>query len=263
MTMNDPLLPIEFSDLSSPAAIGRQVLDRCRADGLAWVRPARAAGVDRTFWDEALRAHGERVAIDEDVMTGEPNDGLWSTVAYDPAHPGTFRHSRTAQPLHTDGSYVADPPEIVFLVCRRAATSGGATLFLDGRDLVLALGTQRPSLLAALVHQPMIFAKGGLRVQAPVITMGNDGVRLRWNVHALADGLAPEVRAIATELCDFLGSGSSRLPIRSVRLEAGDAVFFHDDRLLHGREAFNADHPDGRFLWKGGLRPHGDTRGGP
>lgn len=261
--MNDPLNPIEFSDLSSPASIGRQVLGRCRADGLAWVRLPPRAGGECAFWDEALRTHGERVAIDEDPATGLANDGLWSTVAYDPAHPATFRHSRTAQPLHTDGSYVPEPPEIVFLVCRRPATSGGATLFLDGRDLVLALGTQRPSLLAALVHHPMTFAKGGLRVEAPVITMGTDGVRLRWNIHALADGLAPQVRTIANGFAEFLASDASRLPIRSVRLEAGDAVFFRDDRVLHGREAFSADHPDGRFLWKGGLRPRTGAGEGP
>lgn len=261
--MNDPIRPIEFPDLSSPASIGRQVLDRCRHDGLVWVRLPATAGGERVFWDEALHEHGERVAIDEDPTTGVPNDGLWSTVAYDPAHPGTFRHSRTAQPLHTDGSYVPDPPEIVFLVCRRPATSGGATRFLDGRDLVLELGKQRPSLLTALIHHPVTFAKGGLRVQQPVIMIGTDVVRLRWNFHALAEGLAPEVHAIATEFRQFLACETARLPIRSVRLETGDAVFFHDDRLLHGREAFSVDDPHGRFLWKGGLRPRIGTGDGP
>lgn len=248
-----PLEPIEFTDPTSPAIAGR-ILARCHRDGVVWVRAPASIGGETTFWDERLQLHGRRVPVDEDPITGVAGDGLWSTVAYDPAHPDTFRHSNTAQPLHTDGSYVAEPPEIVFLVCRRPARQGGATLFLDGHDLVRLLGMRQPSLLTALVHHRVGFAKGGSRVDEPVITLARDGPRLRWNYFALAADQAPGARQVAEDFRAFLADGAGALPLRSVTLAAGDAVFFRDDRVLHGRDGFSADEPDGRFLWKGGLR---------
>jgi alpha-ketoglutarate-dependent taurine dioxygenase len=35
------------------------------------------------------------------------------------------------------------------------------------------------------------------------------------------------------------------------QLEKGEAVFFHDDRVIHGRNAFFAEYPGQRSLIKG------------
>ena len=54
----------------------------------------------------------------------------------------------------------------------------------------------------------------------------------------------------------ILGGSPFQVPAipRAIRLEEGDAVFFRDDLLLHGRESFSADAFGDRRLWKGGLR---------
>ncbi len=233
--------------------IGARVVAGCRRARLVFVRTNARLGVCPEFWDEALFEHARRVAVDEDVATGKPTGRLWSTVDFNPSLQNSFRHSCSAQPLHTDGSYASEAPDIVFMVCRRPAQKNGATLFLDGPDLVRALESQQPDLLERLVTEEITFAKGETAVESPVIAFSADGPILRWNYYALHPRLHPAALSVADAFRAFLQDMAGRLPLHAIRLEPGGAVFFHDNRLLHGRESFSADSSGGRFLWKGGL----------
>ena len=39
-----------------------------------------------------------------------------------------------------------------------------------------------------------------------------------------------------------------------IKLKPGEAVFFHDDRLIHGRNSFEATRDSERFFWKSALK---------
>jgi alpha-ketoglutarate-dependent taurine dioxygenase len=232
-----------------------EVIEACRNARLVLVHADAEGGRRRAFWDGLLSASQfERVAVDEDVSTGEPIDRLWSNIEFDPQQAHRFRHSSSAQPLHTDGAYVLGSPPYVLMFCERAARAGGATLFIDGSDLVCLLEAQHASLLSVLRTEPVVFRKGRREVESTVISEAVDGPVLRWNYYALAEGLAPRTRAIAEQFQSFLLGITRRSIPRAIRLEEGDAVFFRDDLLLHGRESFSADAAGDRRLWKGGLR---------
>jgi alpha-ketoglutarate-dependent taurine dioxygenase len=235
--------------------LAEEVATACKRARLVLVRTRTEAGARCEFWNELLNATGaERVSVDENPSSGEATDNLWSNVEFDPLRQDRFRHSSSAQPLHTDGSYVPASPSQVIMFCARAAPAGGATLFLDGVELEHVLAEERAPLLSALRERPMVFRKGGREVTSTVISHDASGPLLRWNYYALAADLDGTTRQLAEEFQSFLGEITRRSVPRAVRLERGDAVLFRDDRLLHGRESFLASMPGERCLWKGGLR---------
>jgi alpha-ketoglutarate-dependent taurine dioxygenase len=240
---------------SSSERRAAEVIEACLGARLLLVHTLVEDAARREFWDGLLSASQfERVAVDENACTGEPINKLWSNVEFDPQQANRFRHSSAAQPLHTDGAYADASPPFVFMFCERAAPAGGATLFFDGSELVRLLSEERAPLLSALRTERMIFRKGRREVEATVISDDADGPILRWNYYALSEELASRARAIADEFQSFLLYVTQRSIPRAIRLQEGDAVFFRDNRLLHGRESFLAEAAGDRCLWKGGLR---------
>ena len=65
----------------------------------------------------------------------------------------------------------------------------------------------------------------------------------------------PEVKDLAERLHAFLNAevvnAKRTLPIL---LQPGEAVFFHDERVIHGRNSFDAKERNDRFFWKTGFR---------
>jgi alpha-ketoglutarate-dependent taurine dioxygenase len=236
---------------ASPKVVGAEVVSACRSARLVVVRTDAERGRHREFWDEALAANAERAAVDEDARTGHATGGLWSDVSFDPDRQYTFRHSKSAQPLHTDGSYLVEPPPVVFMVCHQAAPQGGATLFVDGAKLLGTLSSEQPELLRRLETVPVTFSKGGSAIEAPIVSRG-EGLALRWNYYALSQNASAAVRQLGAGFRDYLQDPMRFDPV-AVRLEPGEAVFFHDSEVLHGRSSFTAQHSGERCLWKGAL----------
>jgi alpha-ketoglutarate-dependent taurine dioxygenase len=252
------MTPFEEIDLDPRASIGdssEEIVAACRRARLVLIHAHTAAAAGRSYWNDILEAPGlERVAVDEDASTGKALDNLWSNVEFDPERQNRFRYSRSAQPLHTDGSYVPDSPSLVLMFCERPAAVGGATLFLDAEDLIELLAEERESLLAGLSQIPMAFRKGSREVRSPVIAHDSNGFLLRWNYYALDQDLDARARAVAEEFQAFILDIMRRSIPSAVRLERGDAVVFHDYRLLHGRQSFEARLAGERLLWKSGLQ---------
>jgi alpha-ketoglutarate-dependent taurine dioxygenase len=233
----------------APASMGARIADACRSARLVVVRADPEQGRHREFWDEVLADHAQRAAVDEDAGTGQANGGLWSDVSFDPTRQNTFRHSQGPQPLHTDGAYLTVPPPIVFMVCKQSAPSGGATLFLDGQALDAAL---QPELRERLMSEPVLFGKGTSEVESPILR--RDGsIWLRWNYYAISQRASSAAREVAEAFRAFLEQMVKQRRPTAVELQPGDAVFFHDSAMLHGRDGFVAQVAGDRHLWKGGL----------
>ena len=246
-------LNVDLRSITAPDTAADRILDACHLARIVHVRAHPRLGLDREFWEGVVSRHGMQVPVDEDAVTGNPTGALWSDVEFDPAKPGIFRHSSSAQPLHTDGSYIDNPPEFVFLICNRAAPRGGITKFVDGIDLFYILSTKHTQLLSELLRTPLRFAKGGSIVEAPFLERLAGEVRLRWNYYALDRHLPEELRRLAEELQSVLLQLAAQRHTRDILLQAGDAVFFSDAQVLHGRDAFHAVRRGDRCLWKGGL----------
>ena len=89
----------------------------------------------------------------------------------------------------------------------------------------------------------------------PILAEDAHGLVVTWNYHCVDPHESPAVKDLAERFHAFLQRevvGERRtLP---VLLQPGQAVFFHDERVIHGRNAFDATERNDRFFWKTGFR---------
>ena len=208
----------------------------------------------RDFYERVCDRIGLPILADDDATTGAKNGGRWTDVQYNQDLETYFRHSKTAQPLHTDSSYEDVSHDVVMLYCCRQAPEGGESVFLDSIDLIYHLNAKQPALLDALQSTSLRFQKGATYKTRPVIGYDARGPVLTWNYYR-ARPERPHDKALVEGLHAFLSDyvvGGGRAFVR--RLEPGEAVFFKDERLLHGRNAFTARSNGDRLFWKAAIR---------
>ena len=239
------IAPSEFAALLRSALLSNKVVVASGID------PTRE---QRPFWDEVSDLTGQCMQIGEQP-SGERTGEKWMEVRYDPRFPNAYRHSKNAQPMHTDGSYWSDAPDVVFFYCLRQASAGGETTFLDSLELIDLLKAKDRELFQALESTPIKFSKADDFKTRPVITHDAVGPIMTWNYHCVDPNESPEVKALAERFHSFLQrevvAEKRALPIH---LQPGQAVFFHDERLIHGRNAFSASQENDRFFWKTGFK---------
>jgi alpha-ketoglutarate-dependent taurine dioxygenase len=218
-----------------------------------------ASGVDptreqRPFWDEVSEQVGECIHTAE-RLNGEKSGEKWTEIRFDPAISNAYRYSKNAQPLHTDGSYQRNAPDVMFFYCVRAAPVGGATTFIDSLELLDFVGREDAGLLRALRETPVKFSKAGDERTRPIFGEDALGPVFTWNYYCVDPGEPAEVKALAERFHALLERrvvGEERTT--PILLRPGEAVFFHDSRLLHGRNAFSALQENDRFFWKAGFK---------
>jgi alpha-ketoglutarate-dependent taurine dioxygenase len=213
-----------------------------------------------TFWADV----GGRIArIDErgeDPLTLKRRFAVWNDIRFDPALATTYRHSNTAQPLHTDGAFHATPPDIGFFFCQVQAKAGGRTLFVDGKYLCGVLERESPELYSDLRSIPVSYGKGDAPGQTgPIIGWDRMGPVINWNYYRISPGQGPAVLKLRQAFFDYLDKRFMQTgDMAPLHLAAGDCMIFHDLRVLHGREAFSAKQAGERCLWHMSL--HWDSQ---
>ena len=210
--------------------------------------------------------HGKVHAADEDIATGQQTGNRWIDITYNPDIPDRYRSSNTRQPLHTDDSYVElyDEVAVNFFYCASKAKLGGATTFIDLPTLVDCLQLDGATdLLDELMQTDVVHAKGGMRKVRKCLDKDESGYLANWNYHCIdRQENSDEVLAMCERWQKFLETRVMESGIVvPVQLQEGECVFFHDDRVMHGRNAFFAEYPGQRSLIKGKiiLAPAGQT----
>jgi alpha-ketoglutarate-dependent taurine dioxygenase len=210
----------------------------------------------RSFYTELTDRLGEIVPADEDNRTGDRAADRWTDIRHElasaTANDGSFRHSSTQQPLHTDTAYTSYDNDVNFFFCEVMADVGGATTFIDGDALVSIMERYEPELLAELLKREVSFEKGTTeRKVKHVIERREDGVWLNWNYFRISrTANNSDTITMCERFHRFLEEKIVKGGLLTgVILAPGEAVFFQDNRILHGRNAFYGD----RVLIKGAL----------
>lgn len=195
---------------------------------------------------------GELIRRGEDFDKKEFTKDQWLDVRYNPNLADVYRHSNTAQPLHTDGAYIVNfDYELVFLFCTEQADYGGATIFIDGDLLYELLQKYEPRLLSLLESEVVFFSKGTFGAKkAKIIDRDEKSLLLNWNFYRIAENNSDLVKKMTNDFQNFLQNNIVAGGLTTnITLQKGEAVFFHDRRVLHGRNAFLGN----RCLIKGAL----------
>lgn len=242
-------------DVAALRALVTREMAHAKVLRIVGARPRPAVEDARPFWMEIGEAIGPNAEVIEDSLTGELTgvDGLWMDVRYEPDRLDTYRHANVGQPLHTDGAYVAQTQtrEIALFYLARQAESGGHSLFIDADTVAAAARERDPALYHGLTTLPVAFGKASGARRVVTILRKEDGVtKLNWNYFRVLPDQGDEIAALREDFRAFLETIVDDGTVTAFRLEAGDAVFFRDDEVLHGRRAFAAKESGDRLLWK-------------
>lgn len=202
----------------------------------------------RSFYERLSDRLGEVVDVDEDASTGEITGKRWVDIRYDPEKLQYYRHSNGSQPFHNDAAYVPNPPEIAFFYCEKQVEYGGACTFLDAVDMIHCLSHYNPELLEKLETIKLTFEKGERSRTKPIITYDSHGPLLNW-IETRLKNRNEFIDEFKKNLHDM-----NFLCATWIKLKPGESVFFHDERIFHGRNLFCAEKEGDRLLWKGGIR---------
>ncbi len=196
----------------------------------------------------------------------ETNYGRVFDYYADPT-PSTPANAADFLMLHTDESYRHRPPQIaLFHALRQSADGGGASLFVDGFEAARRLREASPEDFAFLTRTPLTYHRiqpgpegtasapeglqppshtgADMRAFGRAINLDVDGevIGVRFAVvnlsppdlpEALVEGYYRAARAFARIVLD------PGLRV-AAPLVAGDMAFFDNERVLHGRTAFDA-----------------------
>lgn len=207
------------------------------------------------YYESIFKYLGTPVPIAEDVNLGnresQRSGKIWMEVRYDPKHKDAYRHSSSAQPLHTDGSYIPDFPTSTLLACVANAGDGGETTFIDSKDVFRILNEEEPELLKFFINTKIKHTRSGDTRLDEFIRIEENDVFVNYNYYCIAKDLDKETQDNIEKLQKFLlNSPQIKEATVEVKLAPGDGVFWKDNYCLHGRNSFVANHESERFIWK-------------
>lgn len=211
------------------------------------------------FYNALSSQVGHCLDIAEGVGSEEVG-GKWTHVRYDASIKNAYRSSNNPQPLHTDGSYQNESPDLTFMYCITNAAEGGETIFISAEKIVALLEKEDPTLLNQLKSTPICFARefanGENQKVRPIIDYNDDGrIILSWNYYRISPTVTGEARVMCEQFHEFLQShvvGTDH--VSPIKLKPGEGVIWRDERLLHGRNSFVANKYAERDLAKVAIK---------
>ena len=257
----DPAAVIDCDSPEGYAVRLPDIIEEIERRGFAIVR----------MWDaseDALLAAARLLGTPQHHAKADANGIARVTPERDATQDVTFDRnvSRSAEAFgaHTDGSYLDGlcsidgkvrrvmPPAMFLLQCIRPAASGGLNFFIDGRELFLRLAQEAPDLFDLATRPGLIDFCGGALVamSCPLFAPRRSG---RWRIRFRSDLMYAQAWArpgLQTLIERYIDTDLLRL---HHSLEPREIVICDNLRMLHGRDAIQADAGEGprllRRLW--------------
>lgn len=244
---------------NNPVEAGIAIKEALKKFKVIKIVPEWYLGDLRAFYDVLTSQVGDVINIGEDFKNeGAQTHEKWLEIRYDDDIPdlSAYRHSKNAQPLHTDESYIENPADIMLFYSVNKAPKGGATTFIDGPVLIDYMKSNAPELLERLMKTDVRYRKAGEQRTEKIIDIKEDGlVHFNYNYYCVDKDETEENKALNKEFFEFLQNyvAHSHM-IEKVVLNPGEGVLWWDELVLHGRTSYEANKTNDRFIWKTGLK---------
>ena len=244
---------------NDPKLAAKEVKKALREYKVIKIIPEWYLGDLRGFYDVFTDCIGKSINIGEDfTKEGVQTHEKWLEIRYDHDIPdmSAYRHSKNAQPLHTDESYIANPADIMLFYSVNKAIKGGGTTFIDGSVLLKYMEENNAELLERLKLTDVRYRKAGEERTEKIIDIKEDGlIHFNYNYYCVDKDETEENKALNKEFFDFLQNyiANSHM-IEQVILNPGEAVLWWDELVLHGRTSYEVIKTNDRFIWKTGLK---------
>lgn len=170
--------------------------------------------------------------------------------------PYNLGFTNSALPLHTDCSGYAWPPNVMAFHCLRNSVRGGEALYADGAHAVRELRRTDPEALRVLrsvaIRHRLYSASADTRHVAPRIVLDADGelAILRyanWTPQPLQPGHFDDVPAFYRAHRQFAAIVNDPGNVAEIRPQPGDLLLVNNQRVLHGRRAFELGQGERHF----------------
>lgn len=213
------------------------------------IRKGREHLLDRVGWASLLQQSGMTLDTRHYTHSEELVLEPWAEISNQPEKAMSYTHSTTPQPLHNDNAWFADPAEINFFYMEKQSSAGGEQLIYPLTRLLADLESSDPALLRDLSSTVVTIRKGIGDYQnvTPIIVL--DAGRIFWNYYRTVK-TDPAVSKMCERFFSFLKSREDSNSVYRVHCNSGDCVVMNDQKLLHGRTAFIAQHPRDRILYQ-------------
>lgn len=185
----------------------------------------------------------------------------WWEVSYQPDRASAYSYSKTRQPMHNDSAWFADSSEVNFFIMQKQARIGGEQMIYPLSRIVEDLSAHEPGLLHDLTHLKVTVKKGegDYFNETTIIDLGPHP-RISWNYYR-TEKPTPEVKKMCDALFQWFEKQESTPSVERLRCETGDVFVFNDNKLVHGRTAFEATEPYERVLLQSMWRLPAHVRG--
>ena len=212
----------------------------------------------RDFYENIGNMIGSFKMFGEDVHLGDRSkqkaNKTWMEVRYDSSISNAYRHSSSPQPLHTDGSYIPNFPNASIMCCISNTASGGETIFLDLKKLKEILEQDDPELLEFLLIEDIIHERSGYINKKKILYFEDDKLKINFNYFCISKKNSKENLMKVEKFFNYINSSEKiKEKIFDIKLNAGEAVFWKDSEILHGRNGFLPKKDSDRFLWKAAI----------
>lgn len=213
----------------------------------------------REFYEKIGNKIGQYEMLAEDVKLGDRGDQkadkIWMDVRYDSNIDNAYRHSSNPQPLHTDGSYNPNFPNATLMCCISNSVSGGETIFLELNKLVEILKADDTELLESLLSEEVRHERTGYVNKKKILYIENDSYKINFNYFCISKKNSKKNLKFIEKFFHFLNTSEKiKENIKPIKLNAGEAVFWKDSEILHGRNGFKPKKDSDRFLWKAAIK---------
>jgi len=247
-------ISLDLQGLNDGASVSRKISAALSQAKVVHFRGQDFGETSLRAWEAIASGFGTVARNGEDSVTGLPNGDIWVDVRYEPERQYTFRHSNTAQPLHTGDAYLKleDSSNYVLFLVEKDAPEGGETYFVDAAELANYIREIDPDLFAKLTTMPVTFAKQQIVGKtSPVLKAVDGDWEVTWNYYTIDPRSSTEVLALREQFQALLCSPETHARLAyGFRLGRSEGVVWHDRRVLHGRTAFSASHSGDRIIWK-------------
>ncbi|ASJ73775.1 TauD/TfdA family dioxygenase [Granulosicoccus antarcticus] len=192
-------------------------------------------------------------------------DGHYFDVRLEIA-PTNLAYTARALEFHTDLPSEDAAPGVQFLHCRSNTVSGGYSLFLDGAAAAEAFRESDPAGFELLASHDIPFFRRNVdwdyRAHQRVIELDRDdqvsGLTISQHLQDTMDLTQDVLDDYYPAFCRFLSLLKEDRFVNRFRLEGGSCIVFDNHRVVHGREAFEANsgsrHLRGCYVDRGALR---------
>lgn len=146
--------------------------------------------------------------------------------------------NNSAHPLHTGGTYLKKPSQVVAIYCVNPAKRGGITQIMSGKLIYQYIQQHNPEGLKQLCRSnAVIFGRGEEQSKKPIFALGKDGRRqicFRYDNTAKIT-IHPDAQEAFGQICSFRENRKNRIEFK---LDSNQVYITDNTAVLHGRTSY-------------------------